>query len=64
MAGSGSRKTNAILHLVDDQHDIYKIYLCPRNSYEAKYLLLINNRENVGSRHCNDLFFFLLLLNT
>ena len=35
IGGSGSRKTNALFYLID----IDKIYLCTKNSYEAKYQL-------------------------
>ena len=35
--GSGSRKTNALLNLINNQPDIGKIYLYPKDSYKAKY---------------------------
>ena len=43
------RKTNALLNLINNQPDIYKIYLYARSPYEAKYQYLINKREKVGS---------------
>ena len=47
--GSGSRKTNALLNLINNQSDIHKIY-----PYEAKYQYLINKREKVGLDHFKD----------
>ena len=37
VGGSGSRKTNALLNLINIQPDIDKIYLYTKDSYEAKY---------------------------
>ena len=34
---SGSRKTNALLNLINNQPDIDKIYLYAKDSYEKKY---------------------------
>ena len=48
IGGSGSRKTNALLSLIDCQSDIDKIYLYAKDLYEAKYQFLINKRESVG----------------
>ena len=47
-------KTNAILNLVKSQPDIDKIYLYPKDPYEAKHQFLINKRENIGLNHFND----------
>ena len=44
--GSGSRKTNTLLNLINEQRDIDKIYLY--------YEHLIKNRENAGIKHLND----------
>ena len=52
--GSGSGKTNALLNLINKQPDIDKIYLYAKNSYEAKYQFLINERESIGLKHFND----------
>ena len=60
VGGSGSRKTNALLNLINNQPDIDKIYLYAKDPYEAKYRYLINKREKVGLDHFNDLK---LLLN-
>ena len=46
--GSGSRKTKALLNLINNQLDIDKIYLYAKDPYEAKYQYLINKREKVG----------------
>ena len=40
IGGSGSGKTNALLHLINDQPDIAKIYLYPKDLYEPKYQFL------------------------
>ena len=47
IGGSGSGKTS-------HQLDIDKIYLYAKDSYDAKYQLLINKRESTGSKHLND----------
>ena len=47
-------KTNAILNLVKSQPDIDKIYLYPKDPYEAKHQFLINKRESIGLNHFND----------
>ena len=54
--GSGSGKTNALINLIDEQHDIDKIYLYARNlsEYKIKYEFLIKKREDVGIKHLND----------
>ena len=52
--GSGSRKTNALLNLINNQPDIHKIYLYAKDPYEAKYQYLINKREKVGLDHFKD----------
>ena len=54
IGGSGSRKTNVLLNLIENQPDIDKIYLYAKNPYEAKYQYVINNREGVGIDHFND----------
>ena len=42
VGGCGSEKTNSLFNLISQQHDIDKIYLHPRDPYEAKYKFLIN----------------------
>ena len=46
IGGSGSRKTNALLKLINNQPDIDKIYLYAKDPYEEKHHFLINKREN------------------
>ena len=41
IGGSGSRKTNALLNLINDQPDIDKICLYAKDPYENKYQFLI-----------------------
>ena len=54
IGGSGSRKTNALLNLINNQPDIDKIYLYAKDPYEAKYQYLINKREKVGLDDFDD----------
>ena len=54
IGGSGTRKTNALLNLINNQQDIDKIYLYAKDPYEDKYQYLINKREHVGINHLND----------
>ena len=51
IGGSGSRKTNALINLINEQHDIDKIYLYARDLSEPKYQLLIKKHEDVGINH-------------
>ena len=52
--GSRSGKTNALLNLTNNEHDIDKIYLYAKDPYEAKYQLLINKRESAGLKYLNN----------
>ena len=54
IGGSGSRKTNTLLDLINNQPDIDKIYLYAKDEFEAKHQYLINKREKVGLDHFND----------
>ena len=54
IGGSGSGKTNLLLHLIENQPDIDKIYLYVKDPYEPKYQYLINKRESVGINHFKD----------
>ena len=54
IGGSGSRKANALLNLINNQPDIDKIYLYVKDPYEAKYQFLINKRKSTGLKHFND----------
>ena len=51
--GCGSGKTNALFKLICRQPDIDKIYLHPKDSYEAKYQLLVDKREDLGLEEQN-----------
>ena len=54
IGGSGSGKTNTLLNLINEQRDIYKIYLYAKDLSEPKYEFLIKNRENAGIKHVNN----------
>ena len=54
IGGSGSRKTNLLLNLIENQPDIDKISLHAEDPCESKYQYLINKREGVGINHFND----------
>ena len=51
---SGSRKTNALLNLINNEPDIGKTYLYAKYLHEAKYQLLINRTESTGLKYLND----------
>ena len=53
-SGSGSGKTNALINLINEQHDIDKIYLYARDLSKPKYDYLIKKREDAGIKHVND----------
>ena len=54
IGGSGSGKTNTFLNLINEQHDINKIYLYARDLNEPKYKILIKKRKDAGIKHLND----------
>ena len=54
IGGSGSRKTIALLSLINHEQDIEKIYLYAKDPSEAKYQLLINKRESTGLKYFNN----------
>ena len=54
IGGSGSRKTNTLLNLINEQKDIDKMHLYAKDLSEKKYEYLIRNRENTGIKHSND----------
>ena len=62
--GSGSGKTSALLHLINEQDDIDKIYLYVKDLSEPKYEFLIKKRENAGIKHLNDSKAFIECSNT
>ena len=47
-------KENSLFNLVSHQSDIDEIYLYAKDSYEAKYPLLINKRESTGLKRLNN----------
>ena len=46
--GSGSGRTKTWLNLINRQSDIDKMYSNTKDSYEAKYQVLINKQQSVG----------------
>ena len=64
IGGSGSRKTNTLLNLINEQEDIDKIYLYTKDFIEPKYEFLIKNRENAGIKHVNNSKAFIECSNT
>ena len=72
IGGSGSGKTNLLLHLIENQPDIDKIHLYTKDPYESKYQYFINKTEGVGINHFNDpkafieicMIFTKMLMNT
>ena len=50
---SGSRKTNTVLNLINEQYDIDKFYLYERDLNEPKYKLLIKKRKDAGMKYLN-----------
>ena len=46
--GCGCEKTNTLLNLTNQEPDIDKIYLDAKDSYEAKYKLLINKNDCIS----------------
>ena len=54
MGGFGSAKTNALLNLIKEEHDINKIYLHAKDLSKPKYQFLIKKQENAGIKHLND----------
>ena len=61
---SGSGKTNTLVHSINGQRDIDKIYLYAKDLSEPKYEYLIRNRENTGIKHLNDSKAFIECSNT
>ena len=54
IGGSRSGRTNSLFNLIYQQPDIDKIYFYAKNSYEARYQLLIKKRDSTSLKHCND----------
>ena len=64
IGGLGSGKANALINLINEQNDIDKIYLSPRDLSEPKYEYLIKKREDIGIKHLNNPNAFIECLNT
>ena len=66
ISGSGSRKTNMLLNLINEQNDIDKIYLYARDLNKTKHKSLIKKRKVAGIKqmHLNDPNTFIECLNT
>ena len=54
IGGPGSGKTNALLNLINEQDDIYKMYLYTKDLSEPKYEFWIKKRKNDETKHLND----------
>ena len=52
IGSSESRKTNALLNLINNESNIDKIYY--KDPYKAKYQLLVKKRESKGLRYLNN----------
>ena len=64
IGGSGSGKTSVLINLINEQHNIDKIYLYARDLREPKYEYLIKKRENAGIKHVNNPNAFIKCSNT
>ena len=62
--GPGSGKTSVLINLINEQHNIDKIYLYARDLSEPKYEYLIKKRENPGIKHVNNPNAFIKCSNT
>ena len=60
----GSGKTNTLPNLINEQHDIDKIYLYARDLNKPKYKILIKKREDAEIKHLNDPNAFIGCSNT
>ena len=64
IGSSGSGKTNTLLNLINEQHDIDKNLLYARDLNQPKYKILIKKREDAGIKHLNDPNAFIECSNT
>ena len=64
LGGSGSGKTNALLNLLNEQHDTDKMYVYARDLNKPKYQFLIKKCEDAGIKHYNDPNAFIECSNT
>ena len=54
VASSGTGERNALLNLINHKPDIDKTYLYAKNSYKAKYQLIINKKESKDINYLNE----------
>ena len=64
IGGTGSGKTNTLLNLINEQHDIDKIYLYARDLNKSEYEILIKKRKDATIKHLNDPNEFIECSNT
>ena len=64
IGGSGSKKSNTLLNLINEQRDINNIFLYAKDVGEPKYGHLIKNSKNAGINHLNDSKAFIECSNT
>ena len=64
IGSSRSGKTNALFHLISQQHYIDKIYLYAKDSSKVKYEFFVKKHEDAGIKHLNDLNAFNECSNT
>ena len=64
IGGSGSGKTNTLLHLIKEQDDIDNIQLYAKDLSEPKYEFLIKKHEDAGTKHFSDPNAFIKCSNT
>ena len=64
IGGFRSRKTNALINLINEQDDIDKIYLYAKDLSKPKYEFLIKKLEDPGTKHLNNLNAFIECSNT
>ena len=57
--GSGSRRTNELLNLINYGPDTDTIFLHAKDPFEAKYQSLINERKSARLKYLNDLKAFI-----
>ena len=58
------QEKQTLLHLINKQKDIDKIYLYAKDLSESKYEYLIRNCETAGIKHLNDSKAFIDCSNT
>ena len=64
IGGSGSRKTNTLLNLINEQDNMDKIYWCAKDLSERKYEFLTKKRGKVVIKQLNDPKAFIQSSNT